>query len=530
MSWRSTMFAKDLRRDLLVSLSIANLMFLKLWLKILPYDPGSNFFKPFSPLNTYLAAMLNVVLWGGLLFLLVRVSRKRAALFPWIVLAVFLATSLTVCYGVGVAFISYAKFVFLFGAHGARGFSVFCWFAGVLLVLLLVRHRQRLARCYAVLPLIFAPYLLVTFGQSCLALWRLEPAAQFHPHAVTPPRALQNPLGTRVVWIIFDETDYRLCFGNRPSFLALPEFDRFRSTALFATRAYSPNDNTQTSLPSLLTGIPLERTVPVGARRLDLVHAGTRARSDFGGADSIFRQVKARGGSTALLGWFIPYGRTMRDLDLCRDYPRYNFYTSDRFSDVFLRQQREVVDMRFIPFNNTLLADNQMQIVTRMRADVSSVVKENDASFMFLHYSLPHSPNIYDRHTGRLGFNRNKGTGYFDNVALADRCLGELRKSMEDKGVWDSSLVVISSDHHWRTNTYDGRLDKQHVPFMVKFPHQARTLTFTGKFNTILTKEMILNVLDKKIESPEEAEKWLDRSMVEGHAPIVLSAEQPDAD
>jgi len=524
------MFAKGAWRDLLVSLSVANLWFLKLWLKVLPYYPGSNVFLAHSPLNTYLAALLNVLTWGCLLFLALRFCRERARLFPWLVLTVFFVTGVIVAYGVGASFISVTRFVFLFGPASGTLLNVVCCLTAAGGGVLLVRYRRWLAERYAALPLLFAPYLLVTFSQSATAIARVEPASHFSPHAVQPAVALVNPLPANVVWIIFDETDYRLCFGERPSFLSLPAFDRFRQGALFASAAYSPNDNTQTSLPSLITGIPLERSEPVAAGRLDLVQAGTLAHSDFSAQDTVFKEVKRRGGSTALLGWFLPYGRIMREVDLCRDYSRYNYYTSDSLLDVYLKQPREVLDMRFLPFKNTLLAENQIQIVTRMCSDVKEAVKGNDISLLFLHYSVPHSPNIYDPRTGRLGFNRSKRQGYFDNVALADRCLAELRKSMEEKGIWDSSLVIISSDHHWRTNTYDQQLDRQHVPFLAKFPHQRQEVDYRGKFNTRLTKDLILAFLDRQIASPQDAEEWLDHATQRGTAPVVITAEQPDAD
>jgi hypothetical protein len=523
------MFGKKSWLDLIVSMSIANLLFLKLWLKILPYNPSCNFFLPFSPLNTYLAAMLNVLAWGGLLFLLIR-SGKGSRLFPWLVLSVFLVTAVVAAYGIGAAFTSLGKFIFFFGPGSDVFLMVACWSVALLSLFLLVKYRQELAKRYAVLPLLFAPYLLVTFSEACYAIAKVEPSAHFRPHALNPAQPLRNPLSTRVVWIIFDETDYRLGFEKRPAFLSLPAFDAFQRTALSATEAYSPNDNTQTSLPSLLTGIPLARTIGAGAGKLDMIHAGELGHSEFTTGDTIFRQIKKRGGSTALFGWFLPYARTMHDVDLCRDYPRYNFFTSDRLLEVFLRQSREIVDMRFLPFSNTLLGDNQVQIVQQMRADVRDAVKNNDPSLMFLHYSVPHSPNIYDRRTGSFGFNRNKRAGYFDNLALADRCLAELRKSMEEKGIWDNSLIVISSDHHWRTNTYDGRIDKQHVPFLVKFPGQRQPVSYDGRFNTVLTEPLILGVLDKKIGSPAEAKRWLDATMLAGKTPVIFSAEQPDAD
>ena len=523
------MFEKKAWYDLVASLSIANLLFVKLWLKILPYSAGSNFFLPFSPLNTYLATMLNVLAWGMVLFLLLRFCRK-SALFPWLVLSVCALTCLVVVYGVGAAYISVAKFVFLFGGRSALYLNAACWTFALLGCCLLVRHRQWLARRYAVVPLLFAPYLLVTFGQSLSAIAKVEPASRFHPHRVQPAGPLTNALHGNVVWVIFDETDYRLCFEKRPSFLSLPAFDALQRTALSASAAYSPNDNTQTSLPALLTGMPLVKTEQAGAGRLELVHAGTLSRSDFSTQDTIFKEVKKRGGSTALLGWFLSYSRTLPYLDLARDYPRYNFYTSDHLLEVFLKQSRELVDMRFLPFGNTLLGDNQIGIVRDMGADVSATLNDNDPSFTFLHYSVPHSPNIYDRHRGGFAFNRDQRAGYFDNVALADRLLGELRKAMEQKGIWDGALVIVSSDHHWRTNTYDGQLDKQHVPFLVKFPYQRRAYAYDGRFNTLLTKELILGVMDKKIHSPEEAASWLDRTMRKGATPIAFSIQQPDAD
>jgi len=515
--------------DPLVCLSVANLLFIRIWLKILPYNQGSNFFLPFSPLNTYLAAMLNVLAWGGLLFLALNLCRGSRA-FPWLVLGVFFVTALLVAYGVGVSFISVGKFIFLFGHRLALALFAGCWLAAVVGIWQLVKHRRRLSRRYALLPLLFSPYLLATFGESIQAIARVEPSSHFLPHAVTPARPLKNPLPVKVVWVIFDETDYRLCFEKRPGFLKLPAFDRFRGTALFATQAYSPNDNTQTSLPSLLTGEPLVRTVQQGAAKVDLVRPGSLARTDFAAADTIFKEIKKRGGSTALFGWFLPYARTLHALDLCGDYARYNVATSESLWKVFLTQSLEIFDFRFLPFSDTLLGRNQIGIVRRMTGDVAAAMREQDATFTFLHYSVPHSPNVYDRKSGRLAFNRDKREGYFDNVALADRCLAELRREMEAKGSWDRSLVIVSSDHHWRTNTYDQELDRQHVPFLAKFPQQRQPFLYQGKFNTVLTKSLVLQVVDGRISSPQQAASWLDQRMLEGKTPVAFSAEEPDAD
>lgn len=518
-------------QDAIAALSLANLMFLRLWMKLLPYDRASGYFLPYSPFNTYLAAMLNVVLWGGVFFLLLRLAGRNRQTLTWVAILLFSLVSVAALYGVGLSYISFARLLFLFGSKRVIYLELSVCMSGVLLGILVVKYRELAARFCLVLPLFFAPYLLVTFGQAAAALGRMEPAAQFHPHRSDPSGALQNRLWTNVVWMIFDETDYRICFEKRPANLLLPSFDRFKENALWATHAYSPSDSTQISLPAFLTGIPLKTTHQAGARKLELERADSRVRVDFATQGTIFDLIKKRAGSTALFGWFFPYSRIMHSVDLCRDYPRYNFFTSDNLLEVLVFQWAEVWDMRFLPFRNTILANNHIGIVKSMQSDVIAAIRNQDPSFMFLHYPLPHSPYIYDRKSGTLGFNRNSREGYLDNMALADRCLGELRAEMERKGIWDGSLVIISSDHHWRTNTYDGQTDYEHVPFMVKLPHQQKGITYDGKFNTILTQDLILAVLDGKVKSPEDAAMWLNQTA--GKTPynrVIFSINHPDAD
>lgn len=499
-------------RDFVASLSLANLLFLKVWLWILPYKGGAAYFLEYSPRNSYLAAMTNVVLYGIALFFAVRLSRRREALFSWLVPLLFIAIILLAANGVS-GFYGLAKpnLHHLLGPKAATAVRSLVLVAGLILFCLLIRYRRRAAASFAVVPLLFSPFLFITFGESLFALRHTEPSASFYPHAVSPAASLHNSCKTGVVWIIFDETDYRLCFKERPAWLSLPEFDRFAQSALSSTEAYSPSDNTKTSLPSLLTGIPLRTALPATAKKLDLVRADNGASLDFTAQDTVFKEVHKRGGSTALFGWYHPYTRVLGDIDLGRDFPQYNYHVSADFLAVLLFQTREVFESRLSPFDKSFNVSNQTLLLQRLHAGALDALGHNDTTLTFLHYPVPHAPNIYDRRTGTFINNRNVREGYFDNVALADRCLGELWRTMEQRGMWDSSLVIISSDHHWRMNTYDGKIDRQHVPFMVKMPFQHRPLTYNGRFNTVVTKDLVLAVLDGKVKTPEEVAAWLDR-------------------
>lgn len=499
-------------RDFIASLSLANLLFLKVWLWILPYKSGAAYFLEYSPRNSYLAAMANVLLYGVALFFVVRLCRRREDLFSWLVPLLFIGIILLDVNGIS-GFYGLAKpnLHHLLGAKAATVVRFLVLAAGIALFYLLLRYRRRVAASFTLVPLLFSPFICITFGQSLLALGHIEPSSQFYSHTASPASPLRNPLKTGVVWIIFDETDYRLCFKERPAGLSLPEFDRFAQSALSSTEAYSPSDNTKTSLPSLLTGIPLRTAVPVAARKLELIRSDSGASLDFTSQDTIFKEVHKRGGSTALFGWYHPYLRGLGDIDLGRDFPQYNYHVSDNFLTVLFFQTREIFESRLSPFDKSFNVSNQTLLLQGLHAGALDALGHNDTTFTFLHYPVPHAPNIYDRRTGAFVNNRNVREGYFDNVALADRCLSDLRLMMEQRGIWDSSLVIISSDHHWRMNTYDGIIDRQHVPFMVKMPFQHRPVTYAGRFNTVATKNLVLDVLDGKVTSPEEAAAWLDR-------------------
>src|SRR5262249_39249933 len=116
-----------------------------------------------------------------------------------------------------------------------------------------------------------------------------------------PGAARQTPNGTsrRVLWIIFDEWDYRLTFEDRPAGLALPALDRFRSESLSATDAHTPALDTAAVLPALLTG-------------RDLIHANQKmAPEAWVKLPTVFSAARQAGFNTAVIGWYLPYCRIL---------------------------------------------------------------------------------------------------------------------------------------------------------------------------------------------------------------------------
>lgn len=110
--------------------------------------------------------------------------------------------------------------------------------------------------------------------------------------------------------------------------------------------------------------------------------------------------------------------------------------------------------------------------------------------FLFVHYMDPHDPYV-DAETGR-GFARAQMEhpspdlrdamidAYFDEIRLTDRSFGALLEGLKERGLYDDSVIVFTSDHGeefydhegwWHGQTlYDEQI---RVPYLLKLPGNA---------------------------------------------------------
>ncbi|MGH7341511.1 MAG: hypothetical protein ACREKH_13555, partial [Candidatus Rokuibacteriota bacterium] len=87
----------------------------------------------------------------------------------------------------------------------------------------------------------------------------------------------------------------------------------------------------------------------------------------------------------------------------------------------------------------------------------------------------------------------------------------ELRETMERAGTWETTHVIVSSDHWWRdARDFYGQTD-QRVPFLVKLAGQRAGVRYGGTFNTVITGPLVLELLDGRLRDPEAVIVWLDR-------------------
>jgi hypothetical protein len=135
-----------------------------------------------------------------------------------------------------------------------------------------------------------------------------------------------------------------------------------------------------------------------------------------------------------------------------------------------------------------------------------------------LHYPIPHHPWIFDVRTRSVS--PDGGRSYEDNLALVDKTLGEIRMRLEQESMWEDAVVLISSDHWWRGQKTDTRLDHR-VPFFLKLAGQNDAVEIDKPFNTILTRKLLMELLRGNLSKPDEVVNWINQNSSLGESPFT---------
>jgi len=325
--------------------------------------------------------------------------------------------------------------------------------------------------------------------------------------------------------------DQRILFDARPAGSTLPEFDRFRSQAIYAANAYPPAGETLMSMPALITGRIVTRALPFRPDELMLTLDGSQAATGWSTQPNMFSAARESGFRTALIGWYHPYGRVIGTaLDYCYWEPSISEANPvlDRLS-IPAAMSLWARDVLFrIPLMFRLLKRHYMNglreqhVVAHQRilGQALAVVKKQDIDLTLLHFPIPHHPFI---HPTRNALTPTPDNDYFGNLQLADDILGQLRREMEAAGSWNTTAVLVTSDHWWRESApVNGKRDHR-VPFMLKMAGQAAGMTYPQALNTLLTHDLVRAYLSGALSTPEELVHWMDQHRLFGECSSTKS-------
>jgi hypothetical protein len=516
-------------RDAIVSLSLANLCFLTVWLILLNPNHYIYYHRDEYPDYVEFTALVLLILALATLFFLLALftRRTRQPAVRQIARAGFL---LTILWPVNCFIHDYLKIEVSDVLSRSRWIVALSSIASLTTLVLVSRNFKQAVRLAITALIILSPLMAVNLAS---ALWlrskyfKPEYFETKHPASPVPTR-LDGP---RIVWVVFDELDWNVVFGSRPEGIQLPEFDRLRAQTLFAENAFPPAGMTLVSMPALFTGQLVEEAKQSHANEL-MLKMSNGMTGAWSVEDDVFKAARRAGFSTGLNGWYHPYCRVIGDrLDWCSWAPIFDEtnppvarslpgYASRWFQTAVLKipllfrlyrtRYDEQYQLEFRGFHRWAFQRTEQQSESLLRADLN---------LKFLHYPVPHGPGIYDITTGSLTID-SKST-YIDNLVLADRTLGKIRELLEAGGNWDRSIVLVTSDHWWReAPLVNGKRDHR-IPFMLKLAGQKSEVEYKHAFNTILTRDLLLKILQGELNSPTEVMTWIDSNSHLGESPFT---------
>ncbi len=496
--------------NFLFALSLVNLCFLSVWRELLFANAADAYWIPSYTLESFIAILVNILVGTLIVYAVIRylVPSQR----PWLALCgrLFLLTLLMFP-------LNYARNALGVNENTIHWLKDFWWISapviGVLFLLglyLLAFRLAQLVRTVAFLCLVLSPFALMNLVQ---AAWSAIEFASAAPLTVKSEAKPQSEGGQRVLWLLMDELDLRLAFLERPDGIVLPELDRFQNQSVFARDTISYSRSTEEAIPSFLLQKIVRRAWPTGPSnlRLSFMDFEEMPDADFSQFPNFFSEVAARGARIAILGYYHPYCRLFREeAAYCRDYA-VNTYAPYATNDVFREAWSQILGITpvFRRINGVRTYVNAVEQAQRITTNASF-------DLVFIHASVPHGPNIWDSKTQDFTLFNTSKDGYFDNLILADRFLGTIRRSMEEAGLWDQTAVLITSDHEWRhTYLYDHQRVRK-IPFILKMPRQEERLEFAPSFAPMrVTKDLLLEILERNLITPEAVAEWLELRLPE---------------
>jgi hypothetical protein len=532
-------------RDLVTALSLSNLCFLAVWRSVLspPHFNGYHLTEP--PMWRDCAALMLDVLLLATLFWAPYAFARRQQKEHFLVIArwVFLFVVFAALDGIRRQLYGPLTAPALKAVVGKTAFIAILVIAFFLTVFVLARRSRQIISIARAIVLIFSPFVLVTFSQAAWSLVRSRPANAAAKNRSAADAGSNIRPATRVLWLIFDELDYRAAFVARPSSIELPELDRLRAESIVATNAYPPAGVTLQSIPALVTGRLVSSARIADCDKLMLTFDGTSEPVSWSKQPNIFSRTRAIGGSTAVVGWYHPYCRVLSD-DLTRcsltalgiesESDRHSHSVTQSMLAYFWRVSR------ILPIVREVLPKSSgpderwesmyVEGLKRIGQESAAAAADANLSLTMIHFPAPHPPCLYDRRKDDFTF--ESGCNYFDNLELADRTFGELRRAMEEAGLWDDTVVLVSSDHWWRIGTWpqDHSWTEEEqavisegvdyrVPFMLKLKRERKGSIYHPSFNTILSQGLLLALLEGELSTPSDVKAWLDRHRSIGKSP-----------
>lgn len=340
-------------------------------------------------------------------------------------------------------------------------------------------------------------------------------AAEFHQ---TGER--EQSTHRRIVWLLFDELSWDQTFDHRWPGLELPNFDGLRAQSVTFPAMQPDGYFTERIVPSLFLGQPIVDARSTGEGALLYRSLPNGSWQSFDERATLFADARRAGWTTGISGDYNPYCRMLPDeLDTCTMrlivFGEHLSRDKSTWQNFIAPAQAVWARARHKPFEP---APGEAAVFAKMIDSARQLIASDNADFAFVHLYLPHPPGFYDRKAGQVVV----GGSYIDNLALADRTLGELMQALAQSPSAAQTTLIVSSDHSWRVGiwrhafgwTREDELASGHGHFdprpvlMVHFPEETTPVAVNRPVPLLAMHAMIERMMAGQITDARELAAW----------------------
>jgi hypothetical protein len=314
--------------------------------------------------------------------------------------------------------------------------------------------------------------------------WDVRPTVQgriaARAHARQEPRA-------PVFIFVFDDWSFQRSYEGGELLPELRNLRRFAARSLEFTDAHSPSTKTTTSLPRFLFQAPGELEVGNGAATWVLGDSAVPSTA----VPSLLTAAGAQGYETSITGFYLPYrailGEDEADVVTSGVHVPKGRSFPERFRIMALRNLDFLSDPLsqwfWVRWYARAYSENWARLNYDMRRDVARLIRESsDSTFALVHWPLPHAPFVFNEdgsYRGPFEGKRLDGSpsDYRRQLRVLDHTFGAIMAEMEAAGVFDSALIVVTSDHSWKAEPEARYRERKGartwVPLLIKLPGQG---------------------------------------------------------
>ncbi len=360
----------------------------------------------------------------------------------------------------------------MLGPVGTRLALMFCL---ALAGCFLYRFRSVVPSLAKALLLILAPLLPLNVS---LAFWQCAQQHGVNWTEQRPEPTMRVPTSQRrVVWILFDEWDYRLTFEARPHGLRLPTFDRLMKTSYSASQAAPPGARTTESVISLFLGRQASSVRVNGVNSISYQLAGSGNWHDLTVDNTLWQALTSKGLSTSLVGWYFPYCRFFGSkINSCAWFEA-SFSGFPEFAGLLStvgEQARSLAStQRFSLLGRPLGYSKYLTTHFTWWNAALAAARNPRHSVVFLHCPILHAPYYYNDATGQFDLPGSPLRGYFGALRLADAFLARLTNELANAGLEHNTLLVLTGDHSLRSAAALGIPRDMRVPLLIHSTNTA---------------------------------------------------------